>query len=62
MKYYNVIQDTPKYKDCKIGMRAEDDADAVRKAPLVVTGRINAIEEVDHFGNHISTIWKREEA
>jgi len=61
MKNYNIIQDTPKYKNCKIGMRAEDHKDAIRKAPLVVTGRINAIEEVDRFGEHVATIWKREE-
>src|SRR5690625_7766965 len=61
MKNYNIIQETPKYKNCKIGMRAEDHKDAIRKAPLVVTGRINAIEEVDRFGEHVATIWKREE-
>jgi len=60
MKYYNIIQDTPKYRNCKIGMRAENNQDAIRKAPLVVTGKINAIEKVDHFGEHIAYIWKRE--
>lgn len=62
MKNYNIIQDTPVIKNCKIGMKAENHQDAIRKAPLVVTGRINEIEEVDHLGNHISAIWKREEA
>lgn len=62
MKNYNIIQDTPKYRNCKIGMRAESNEDAIRKASLVVTGKINAIEEVDHFGEHIATIWKRKEA
>ena len=62
MKNYNIIQDTLAIKNCKIGMKAENSKDAIRKAPLVVTGRINAIEEVDHLGNHVLTIWKREEA
>ena len=62
MKNYNIIQDTPKYRNCKIGMRAESHQDAIRKAPLVVTGKITSIEEVDHLGNQVSIIWKREEA
>ena len=60
MKNYNIIQDTPAIRNCKIGMRAESNEDAIRKAPLVVNGKITSIEEVDHFGEHIATIWERE--
>lgn len=61
MKTYVITQRTPKYENCRIGMKAEDNKDAIRKAPLVVTGFIKSIEEVDHLGNHISTIWTRDE-
>lgn len=60
MKDYNVIQNTPKYRGLKIGMRAENDVDAIRKAPMIVTGEIVRIEEVDHFGEHLRDIWLKQ--
>lgn len=61
MKQYTITQKTPKYENCKIGMKAEDDQDAIRKAPFVVTGIIKRIEEVDEVGGHIAYIWESPE-
>ena len=62
MKTYVITQRTPKYENCRIGMKADDNKDAIRKAPLVVTGFIKSIEEVDEMGEYVSFVWKRKEA
>lgn len=61
MKYYNVIYDAPIAENCKYGFRAKNEKEAIELAPKLITPEVKRIEEVNHVGEHIAYIWKREE-
>lgn len=61
MRYFNVIYDAKIARNCKYGFRAKNEKGAIELAPKLITSEVKKIEEVNHVGEHIAYIWKREE-